>query len=211
MTSRTSPPGKKSPWARSLTGRFGRPVYVNNDANCFAAGERHFGKGKPYRNFAGVTLGTGLGTGLIIEGRLYNGANCGAGEFGMVPYRDSVLEHYAGGMYFERRHGIKGEAAQTRAESGDPAAIRMFEEFGGHVGDALMIIMLAVDPQAIILGGSVVRALSLFEAAMRRRLAAFPYRKSIERIAIEVSSEPQIAVLGAAALFLDAEPQSRRS
>ena len=201
------PSWKEVPLGEILGGRFERPVYVNNDANCFAAGEKHFGKGKPYRHFAGVTLGTGVGTGLIIDGRLYNGANCGAGEFGMVPYRDSVLEHYAGGLYFERHYGLKGEAAQARAERGDPDAVRMFEEFGGHVGDALMIIMLAVDPQAIILGGSVVRSFALFEKPMRRRLEAFPYQRSAERLVIEVSDEPQIAVLGAAALCLDADPQ----
>src|SRR5512139_414819 len=60
------PSWKEVPVGRILAGRFERPVYVNNDANCFAAGEKHFGKGKPYLHFAGVTLGTGLGTGLII-------------------------------------------------------------------------------------------------------------------------------------------------
>jgi len=198
------PSWKEVPVGRILAGRFERPVYVNNDANCFAAGEKHFGKGKPYRHFAGVTLGTGLGTGLIIDGRLYNGVNCGAGEFGMMPYGDSILEHYASGQYFERRHGIKGEEAQARADRGDPEAVAMFRRFGAHVGDTVMIIMLAVDPQAVILGGSVSRAFPLFETAMRERLANFPYHKSVERIIIEPSIEPQIAILGAAALYLDA-------
>ena len=198
------PSWKEVPLGGILSGRFGTPVYVNNDANCFAAGEKHFGKGKPYRHFAGVTLGTGVGTGLIIDGRLYCGANCGAGEFGMIPYGDSVLEHYASGQYFERRHGIRGEEAQARADSGNLEAITMFRRFGAHVGDAVMIIMLAVDPQAIILGGSVSRAFPLFETAMRERLVAFPYYKSVERIVIDTSGEPQIAILGAAALYLDA-------
>jgi glucokinase len=198
------PSWREVPLGRILAERFQKPVYVNNDANCFAAGEKHFGRGKPYRDFAGVTIGTGLGTGLIIGGRLYSGANCGAGEFGMVPYKDSVLEHYASGQFFERRHGLRGEEAQARAERGDPAAVRMFDEFGAHLGDALIIIMLAVDPQAVILGGSVARAFSLFEGPMRRRLESFPYHKSVERIVIETSAEPQIAILGAAALFLDA-------
>jgi glucokinase len=198
------PSWKEMPLGSILSGRFAAPVYVNNDANCFAAGEKHFGKGKPYLHFAGVTLGTGVGTGLIIDGRLYSGANCGAGEFGMMPYGDSILEHYASGQYFERRHGIKGEEAQARADRGDPEAIAMFRRFGAHVGDTVMIIMLAVDPQAVILGGSVSRAFPLFETAMRERLANFPYHKSVERIIIEPSAEPQIAILGAAALYLDA-------
>ncbi|OGD22885.1 MAG: sugar kinase [Candidatus Aminicenantes bacterium RBG_16_63_16] len=198
------PSWKEVPLGRVLAVRFERPVYINNDANCFAAGEKHFGKGKPFRHFAGVTLGTGLGAGLIIDGRLYSGVNCGAGEFGMIPYGDSILEHYASGQYFERRYGIRGEEAQARAERGDPEAVEIFRRFGAHVGDAVTIIMLAVDPQAVILGGSVSRAFHLFEAATREKLAAFPYHKSVERIVIETSSEPQIAILGAAALYLDA-------
>ena len=198
------PSWKEVPAGRILAERFATAVYVNNDANCFAAGEKHFGKGKPYRDFAGVTLGTGLGTGLIIDGRLYSGVNCGAGEFGMIPYGDSILEHYASGQYFERQYGIKGEEAQARAERGDPEAIGMFRRFGAHVGDAVTIIMLAVDPQAVILGGSVSRAFHLFEASMHDKLSVFPYRRSVERIVIETSAEPQIAILGAAALYLDA-------
>jgi len=198
------PSWKEVPVRQVLEERFGRPVYVNNDANCFAAGEKYFGKGKPYRHLAGVTVGTGLGTGLIIDGRLFSGANCGAGEFGMVPYEDSVLERYASGQYFERHHGIRGDEAFARAGRGDPAVLDMFREFGAHLGDALMIIMLAVDPEAIILGGSVSKAMPFFRDAMRDRLRAFPYHKSVERILIELSEEPQIAVLGAAALYLDA-------
>jgi glucokinase len=205
------PSWKEVPVGGILAERFARPVYVNNDANCFAAGEKHFGKGKPYRHFAGVTLGTGIGTGLIIDGRLYSGSNCGAGEFGMIPYGDSVLEHYASGQYFERRHGILGEEAQARAERGDPEAREMFRRFGGHVGDAVTIIMLAVDPQAVILGGSVSRTFHLFETAMRERLATFPYHKSVERIVIDISGEPQSAILGAAALYLDARLRERFS
>jgi glucokinase len=198
------PSWKEVPLRQALEDRFKRPVYVNNDANCFAAGEKYFGKGKPYHNLAGVTVGTGLGTGLIIGGRLYSGVNCGAGEFGMIPYKDSVLERYASGQYFERRHGVRGDVAFARARQGDREAAEMFRQFGAHLGDALMIIMLAVDPEAIILGGSVSRAFAFFGDAMRERLKSFPYHKSVERIVVEISEEPEIAVLGAAALYLDA-------
>jgi glucokinase len=198
------PSWKEVPVRRILEDRFGRPVYVNNDANCFTVGEKYFGKGKPFTHFAGVTVGTGLGTGLVIDDRLYSGANCGAGEFGMIPYRDSVLERYASGQYFERQHGVRGDEAFARAQQGDGEAREMFRRFGPHLGDAVMIIMLAVDPQAIIFGGSVSRAFEFYEKAMRHRLTSFPYHKSVERVVIETSDEPQIAVLGAAALSLDA-------
>jgi glucokinase len=187
-----------------LERRFERPVYVNNDANCFAVGEKHFGKGKKYSHLVGLIVGTGLGAGIVINGRLYSGPNCGAGEFGMIPYQDSILEHYASGQYFTRTHGLKGEEAHARAERGDREALAVFEKFGRHFGDAVMTIMLAVDPEAIIIGGSVSRDFAYFAGAMRERMKVFPYRKTLERIVIEVSGQPRIAILGAAALYYDA-------
>jgi len=187
-----------------LEKRFGRPVYVNNDANCFAVGEKHFGKGVKFRHLVGLIVGTGLGSGLILNGRLYSGPNCGAGEFGMVPYKDSILEHYASGQFFTREYGLKGEEVHLRAVTGDGEARAVFERFGSYLGDALMIIMLAVDPEAIILGGSVSRDFPFFEKTMRERMTVFPYHKILERIVVDVSDQPQIAILGAAALYLDA-------
>ena len=70
-----------------LEARFSVPVYVDNDANCFALGERIFGDGKTVDNFVGLTLGTGLGGGIIQKGKLLADANCGSGEFGMIPYQ----------------------------------------------------------------------------------------------------------------------------
>ena len=198
------PSWKEVPVKEILEKRFGRPVYVNNDANCFAVGEKYFGKGISFRHLVGLIVGTGLGSGIILNGRLYSGPNCGAGEFGMILYKDSILEHYASGQYFTRTHGIKGEEVHSRAGRGDREALAIFEKFGAHIGDALMIIMLAVDPEAIILGGSVSRDFPFFERSMRERMKVFPYHKTLERIVIEVSEQPQIAILGAAALYYDA-------
>ncbi len=198
------PSWKEIPLKEILEKRFGRPVYINNDANCFAVGEKHFGRGRRFRHLVGLIVGTGLGAGIILNNRLYSGPNCGAGEFGMIPYKDSILEHYCSGQYFVREHGIKGEDLFARAARGEPEALKIFDRFGSYLGDALMIIMLAVDPEAIILGGSVPRAFSLFEKAMRERMQSFPYRKMLERIVIETSEQPEIAILGAAALYYDA-------
>ncbi|MQY73444.1 MAG: ROK family protein, partial [Dehalococcoidia bacterium] len=65
-----------------LESHFDCPVYINNDANCFALGEKYFGKARGYSNIVGVTLGTGVGAGIIIHDHLYTGKSCGAGEFG---------------------------------------------------------------------------------------------------------------------------------
>jgi len=196
---------KKVPLKEILENHFHKPVYVNNDANCFAVGEKHFGKGKKYRNFVGLTIGTGVGAGIIINNRLYCGSNCGAGEFGIIPYKKSILEYYCSGQFFMGEHGIRGDQVYARAKQGDKPAIEIFEQFGAHFGDAMMIIMFAVDPDAIIIGGAVSQAFSFFEKSMRERMNTFPYKRALERIIIETTDQPQIAILGAAALYYDAQ------
>lgn len=79
--------------------RYRIPVLVNNDANCFAIGEYYFGKGVGTEHMIGLTIGTGLGAGIIINRHLYAGPNCGAGEFGMVDYLDHCYEYYASGQF----------------------------------------------------------------------------------------------------------------
>jgi len=199
------PSWKKVPLKQILQEHFHKPVYINNDANCFAVGEKYFGKGKKYHNLVGVTLGTGMGSGIIINDRLYCGANCGAGEFGTVPYKKSTLEHYCSGQFFLSKYGTRGDQVYARAKQGDKAALKIFKQFGAHLGEAMMIIMFAVDPEAIIIGGSVSQAFFFFEKSMRERMKSFPYQLAVERLVIEKSDQPQIAILGAAALYYDAQ------
>jgi glucokinase len=187
-----------------LEDHFQRPTYVNNDANCFAVGEKHFGKGSAFKNLVGVTLGTGLGAGIIIDNRLYSGPNCGAGEFGSISYKDRIIEYYCSGQFFIHEHGVKGQQAFENAKLGDEKAIAIFEEYGTHLGEAIKTVMFAVDPEAIILGGSVCQSYSFFQKAMWEQIQTFPYKKSIDRLVIERSDEPHIAILGAAALHYDA-------
>src|SRR5690554_5224967 len=75
-----------------LEKEFDIPVYINNDANCFAMGERIYGLGQNYENFVGITLGTGVGGGIIQKGKLLFDNNCGSGEYGEMPYIDGILE-----------------------------------------------------------------------------------------------------------------------
>jgi glucokinase len=194
----------KVPLKSYLEARYHLPAYVNNDANCFAAGEKYFGKAKPYDHAVGLILGTGLGAGVIANGRLYSGINCGAGEFGMLPYLDRNFEAYASGQFFERVHGVPGRELAGRAERGDPAALGIFAEYGGHIGEAVKAICYAVDPEAIILGGSVSKSSRFFKDAMWETFQSFAYSITKERLKIEVSETENIAILGAAALYYDA-------
>ena len=200
------PSWKEVPLKNILENHFERPTYVNNDANCFAVGEKHFGKGIAFKNMVGVTLGTGLGAGIIIDNRLYSGPNCGAGEFGSISYKDKIVEYYCSGQYFIHEHGIKGQQVFEKANLGDKNAITIFEEFGTHLGEAIKTIMFAVDPEAIILGGSVCQSYPFFKEAMWKQIQTFPYEKSLDRLVIERSEEPHIAILGAAALYYDSLP-----
>ena len=198
------PSWKRVPLKAVLEGRFGVPAYVNNDANAFAVGEHCFGRGRAFRDLVGMTLGTGLGTGVIIDGRLHSGRNCCAGEIGAMPHKGLTVEDYCAGRFFLREGGIGGDVAFERARAGDAAAIALFERYGRELAAAVMIACYAYDPQAVILGGSIAAAFDLFEAAMWEGLSGFAYPHVIERLVIEPSRLTDAAVLGAAALYVDA-------
>jgi len=181
--------------------RYGIQVEVNNDANCFTLGEYHFGKGKGVDNMLGMIMGTGVAGGLIADGRLYEGANCGAGEFGMLPYRDSIFEHYCGGQYFTRQHQKKGEDILASAEAGDSTARKILVEFGQHVGQLVCALMYAYDPELIVLGGAVRHTFPYFEQAMWEEIRGFEFTPAISKLQIKVSELSDVAMLGAASLI----------
>ncbi len=188
-----------------LEERYGVPVLVNNDANCFALGEKHFGKGAGCRSMIGLIVGTGFAGGIIVDGRLYPGVNCGAGEFGMIPYLESIYEHYCAGQFFTRQIGRTGEELFRRATAGEKEAVAAFAEFGRHLGEAIKTIVYAYDPELIILGGSVRKAFRFFEEAMWESIKDFGFPNSIKSLRIEVSELEHVAILGAAALHYDAD------
>ena len=140
------------PLKKYMEARYHIPVFVNNDANCFAVGEYHFGKGKGVDSMIGLTLGTGLGAGVIISNKLYAGYNCGAGEFGLFSYLDNVLEYYCSGSFFQNVYQLDGVQVFEDAKKGDARALELYQELGTHIGHAIKMVMYAYDPQLIILG-----------------------------------------------------------
>lgn len=136
-----------------LEKRFGVPVYVNNDCNCFALGVSRFGEASAYSDVVCVALGTGVGAGIVIGGELYCGHDTGAGEIGSIPYLDRDYEYYCSSRFFVGR-GTTGKEAYERALAGDSAALALWHEFGGHIGRLVMMILYAYDPEAIVFGGS---------------------------------------------------------
>ena len=187
-----------------LEQRYKVPVFLNNDANCFAVGEKYFGKGQGYQNFVGLICGTGIAAGLVVHNKLYNGYNCGAGEFGMLPYLDQYIEYYASGQFFQNVHQIDGGLVFQQAQKGDPTALALFQEFGTHLGVAIKTVLYTLDPEVIIMGGSVAQAYPFFEKTMWESIRSLAYPSIVERLTIKISDHPDVAVLGAAALYYNA-------
>jgi glucokinase len=187
-----------------LEAKYKVPVYVNNDANCFAVGEKYFGKGKNYDDIVGLIMGTGLGAGLIINGSLYSGKNCGAGEFGMIPYLGQNYEYYCSGQFFSNVSKLSGSEASEKAAHGDKEALVLLNHLGEHIGEAIKTILFAVDPEIIILGGSVSKSFEFFKDSMWERINTFAFPMNLKNLKIVPSEVDQVAILGAAALYLDA-------
>lgn len=196
------PSWKAVPVRALLEERYGVPVFIDNDANCFALGEARFGKGRGARSMVGLILGTGFAGGLVVDGRLYSGRHAGAGEFGMMAYRDSIYEDYCSGQFFDRTYGVSAAAMHERAAEGDAEALEAFRAFGTHVGRGVEAILYALDPEVIVLGGSVRKAYPFFRDAVAEVIDGFAYTPIREDLRIEVSEDDHVALRGAAALAL---------
>jgi glucokinase len=196
------PEWKKIPLKEILQRRYNVPVFINNDANCFALGEKIFGKGRHYENFVGLSIGTSLGMGIIINNQLYNGVLCGAGEIGMLHYKDSIVKKYASSFFFSDNYHLRAKELSEMAEKGNVLGLTAFVEFGVHLGEAIKNILYMYAPEAIILGGSISKAYPYFRKSVEKSLKSFAYQKQIENLKIETSNQPELAILGAAALCL---------
>ena len=193
-----------------LEGHFNVQVYVNNDANTFAVGEKYFGLAKDYKNIVGLILDVGVGGGIIFNGHLYSGSNCGAGEFGTNPYKDHDFEYYCGEMYFEEKYGLHSDVLYQRALKQDKIALAIYEQYGRDVGNLIKTIMFNVDPEIVILGGKISKAFPFFKDEMNKVIKTFMYQHSLNNFKVILSKDENIAILGAAALFYDAQNMTMR-
>ncbi|UZD22681.1 ROK family protein [Algoriphagus halophytocola] len=183
-----------------LVQRFGKPVFINNDANCFASGVHKFGVGRKFNHLVGLTLGTGIGGGIVINGHLYSGVNSAAGEWCSASYLDHDYEHYCSGKFFEKYYHSKPKSLAKKALAGDPIAIQAFEEFGHHLGELIKHILYGLAPEAIILGGSIRKTYPLFKKSMMKSLEGFNYPTVIENLQILLSEMDETGIHGAVAL-----------
>ena len=194
------PSWKEIDLVKILEAQYQLPVKIENDANCFVLGEYFFGDTQNYKTVAGLTIGTGLGTGIIIHKKLFGGKHGGAGEFGMIPYLDKNLEYYVSGRFFENIYGVNGEAVYAKAMNNDKEALDMYKAFGHHLGEAVKIMLYALDIECFVIGGSVKNAFPFFSKAMWKSISKFEYQRAVQDLKIEVSRLPNSNILGAASL-----------
>jgi len=152
-----------------LEATFGLRVEMENDANCFIAGEHRFGAARGVSDCIGLTLGTGIGCGIVLQGKVRRGATWHCGELWDLPLDNGQgLEEVLSGAGIARRAGASSaaEAAQA-ARQGDPDALAAWQEYGHRLGWLLAVLQRIIDPELFVLGGSIRESLDLFEEPMR--------------------------------------------
>lgn len=170
---------KNVPVKKLLEGAFHRPVWVDNDVNALATAEMLFGHGKNARNMVVITVGRGIGAGLVLEGQLYRGASGGAGELGHTISvaqgqlcecgKRGCLEAYASEpaiLGFARQNfpdlvakhkPLQVKHIVTAAQKGHLGAQELLCSAGERLGLALANLVNLVNPEVIVIGGEGVR------------------------------------------------------
>jgi len=204
---------------RELAERLGCPISVENDATAAALGERLYGHGRAYPSFLMVTLGTGIGGGLVMGHSLHTGANGFAGEVGHMNVTRSLdaplcacgqrgcVEAYVGTKGLLRRfRELGGHADEVlpialAARKGNEAGLRVFEEMGEALGKGLANIQNLLDLNAIVFSGGVSASFDLIEPHVRRSLREFAFAPPLAEVPLLVSQlGERVGVIGAAHL-----------
>jgi glucokinase len=215
------------PLRQELESAVGLPVSIENDANAAALGEHWLGAGKGIGSMIFLTLGTGVGGGIVLNGRIWQGADGMAGEVGHMTIRPDgrrcgcgnrgCLEMYASsrGIVLSYREALAKERPARSAEGltsadiyqaardGEPAAIAVMQEMGRALGIGIADLINIFNPEMIVIGGGVKDAWPLFIEAARDevRKRAFDYPASRTQIVPSVLGD-DAGMIGAAAVAL---------
>ena len=211
-----------------LQQRTGLPASLENDAKSMSYAEWRHGAAKGKRNVVCITLGTGVGGGLILDGRLYRGSNFGAGEVGQMsvdPVGNAghygnlgALEKYVGNAQIVERAmemyaaGLQGApegemspfTLQKAAQRGDPVAIALWKEIGGRIGFMLSNIVWLLNPDTIVIGGGVAKAGEWIFGPVRSEIKSRcspVFWQKLEIVPAKLGSDA--GLIGAATLGLD--------
>jgi len=184
------------PLDRDLADALGRPVRLANDANCFALSEAADGAGKDNRTVFGIIAGTGIGGGVVVDGRVLTGANGIAGEWGHNPLpaasaeelpgpacycgKRGCIETWLSGPALTRQHRARsghelmGTEIAAAAAQGDPLAVATMQDFFDRFARSVAVVVNILDPDVIVLGGGLSNIAALYhELPERIRAYAF--------------------------------------
>ncbi len=205
----------KKAFSKSL----GVTVHVDNDANVAVWGGYVVALKKKPKTVIGVTLGTGVGGGLVIDGRLHHGATGSAGEIGHLTLelngpkcacgRRGCLEAYAGTAGIQRLarelmrrppSPLTPKAVDDAAKAGDRGARAVWETVGTRLGQGLASLILVLNPDAVLILGGVARAGDLVLDPVRRVFAAQPFREPFKKVVLSAPLDRDWGVVGAALL-----------
>jgi glucokinase len=207
------------PIAAELGRRLGCKVGVENDATTAALGESLYGHGRTYPSFAMVTLGTGVGGGIVIDRHVRRGAHGFGGEIGHVAIDRSpnaprcpcglhgCVEAFAGtNALLGRFQALGGHCADVldiaeAAGRGDTRALQVFDEMGDALGWMLTNVQNVLDLDAIVFSGGIAASFSLIEPSLRRTLRSRAHANPLGEIPLLVSALGERAgIVGAANL-----------
>lgn len=207
--------------AAYVGGQSGLPTVCGNDANVIALGEQRFGAGRGFLSCAVITIGTGLGSGLILDGKLWTGCGGFASEFGHITVdpegapcpcgNRGCLEQYvsAGALVRFAGEGLPESIAKTLsaevvaelAREGNVAALAAFEQLGYWLGTALASVTNMLNIQAVIIGGGVSASFDLLLPSLQRNMRQRCFSQTYDGLVIEKACLGDDAgLLGGAAL-----------
>jgi predicted NBD/HSP70 family sugar kinase len=202
----------------ALRDELGDRIGVENDVNLAAEGERWRGLGKDVRNFGFLSVGTGVGMGLVLDGKLYRGAGGAAGEVGYLPVgadpydrqvrRRGAFEESVNGAAVVRRAAEAGMAGSLTAKKvfalarkGDPVAREVVEDEARRLALGLAVVTAVVDLELVILGGGLGGNADLLLSPIERELRALsPIRPRVATSALGEDAVLQGAVATALAV-----------
>ena len=202
------------PVADWLEAQTGLPTVLENDANCAAMGEAWLGAGQEFQDFILLTLGTGVGGGIFLNGKLFTGRYGAAGELGLItlnpdgyPCRSGnqgSLEQYASIGSILRSTGKEPAVLGKLAQAGDSVALQFWEDYGKTLGAGLASLIYVLTPEAIIIGGGISASAEFFLpstlAEINQRVVS-PSRHGLKLLPAKLGN--QAGMLGAAKLVWD--------
>ncbi|MFO5494875.1 MAG: ROK family protein [Cuspidothrix sp.] len=168
------------PLADWLEAKTGKPTILANDANCAGLGEAWLGAGRNFPNLILLTLGTGVGGAIILDGKLFVGHQGAAAELGLITLNpdgpmcnsgnQGSLEQYTSISAIRRRTGKEPAELGVLAEAGNPEALTFWQEYGTDLGIGLTSLLYVLTPQAIIIGGGVSGSFKFFLPSLKAEI-----------------------------------------